>query len=427
MWMALRSYMGLSRPYRFERAIPVFLAMVLGLVVVAGGCWLAAIGELRPTGPRAIYFLYLLALVALVVAFARWPRIAMALLILGVLEASWGLGSFALQGARASPSSLLPPLGGEEQRFRWHAVLQAVPIPSLSLVSANGLLINHTSQGTRGREPTQQDLVGRRIVATFGGSSTYDIGTGEGDTWSDRLNEALAQGDGKGRFFVVNHGVPGYSTVEHLIQTAFYQDKFGRPPRCAIYYVGWNDLRNAHLANLDPGYADFHLPSQVDSLKVRRLGGSNVTISPVLTMLARLIGAEVDTIRYSNSASGEPVGGDDPGLAALFERNVRAISAINRERGIATLWVGQLLNRDKLVGEGRYGWLPLVRDRDVWPLQQRFNALLERTAKALGDAYVVLPPESFSDSDFVDNGHFSVRGARRFAEALAPAVRQACR
>ena len=61
--------------------------------------------------------------------------------------------------------------------------------------------------------------------------------------------------------------MPGYTTVEHLIQTAFYQDKFGKPPRCAIYYVGWNDLRNAHIPDLDPGYADFHLPSQIDSPK----------------------------------------------------------------------------------------------------------------------------------------------------------------
>ena len=100
-------------------------------------------------------------------------------------------------------------------------------------------------------------------MATFGGSTTYDIGAGEGDTWSDRLADALEQGD-RGRFFVVNHGVPGYTTVEHLIQTAFYQTKFGKSPRCAIYYVGWNDLRNAHIPDLDPAYADFHLPSQVD-------------------------------------------------------------------------------------------------------------------------------------------------------------------
>ena len=78
-------------------------------------------------------------------------------------------------------------------------------------------------------------------------------------------------------------------------------------------------------------------------------------------------------------------------------------------------------------GDGRYGWLPLVRDRDLWPLQQKFNTILEQTAKALGDVYVAVPAEAFGDADFVDHGHFSQQGARRFAGYLAPVVREACR
>ena len=100
--------------------------------------------------------------------------------------------------------------------------------------------------------------------------------------------------------------MPGYTTAEHVLQTAFYPEKFGKAPRCAVYYVGWNDLRNAHIPDLDPGYADFHLPSQVNSLKVRRIGGSNVTISPLLTVLARFVGAEVDTVRYFTDPYGRP-------------------------------------------------------------------------------------------------------------------------
>ena len=165
-----------------------------------------------------------------------------------------------------------------------------------------------------------------------------------------------------------------------------------------------------------------------DSLKVRRIGGSHVTISPLLTMLARFASANVDTVRYFADPYGrEPVSGGDPALEALYERNIRSISAINRERGVATIWVGQLVNRERLQGDGRYGWLPLVRDRDIWPLLQRFNAILERTAKTLGDTYVAVPPDFFTGADFVDQGHFSARGSRRFAGYLVPAVREACR
>jgi lysophospholipase L1-like esterase len=422
------AYVGFSRPYRFERAIIAFVALVLALAVLVAAGWLVAIEELTAFGPRAFYFLYLLALLVLVVALVRWPRLAGALLILALVDFGWGVGSYALRHAALGAASLLPPDKSEPQRFQWHALLQAVPIPSLRFTSATGLAISHTSEGTRGRDPAPGELATRNVVATFGGSTTYDIGAAEGDTWSDRLAAALEQGESKGRFFVVNHGVPGYTTVEHLIQTAFYQTKFGKKPRCAIFYVGWNDLRNAHIPDLDPAYADFHLPSQVDSLKVRRVGGSHVTISPLLTMVMRLISANFDTVRYfADPYSREPVAGDDPALDALYERNIRAISAINRQRGVTTIWVGQLLNRAQLSGDGRYGWLPLVRDRDLWPLQQTANALLGRTAKALGDIYVDVPTDSFSDSDFVDNGHFSVQGARRFADDLAPVVRDACR
>ncbi|MDP1963683.1 MAG: hypothetical protein Q8K93_15945 [Reyranella sp.] len=423
MFKPIFDYVGLRRPYRFGRAIPALLALLLILVVAVSAGWLAATDRLG-TGPRAFYFLYLLCLLVLTIALARWPRLATALLVLALVELSWGMGSRLLQRAHYTVAGLLPPVMAEPERFQWHPLLQAVPIPSLQVTGSTGLAISHTSEGTRGRDPAAGALDGRSVVATFGGSTTYDIGAGEGDTWSDRLGEAL----GRDSTFVVNHGVPGYSTVEHLAQTAFYQTKFGKPPRCAIYYVGWNDLRNAHIPKLDPAYADFHLPSQIDSLRVRRMGGPQVTFSPLLTMLTRFLSTHVDTVRYLTDPYGrEPGSGSDPALESLYERNIRSISAINRERGVATIWVGQLVNREKLQGDGRYGWLPLVRDRDVWPLLQRLNAILERTAKTLGDIYVAVPPDSFTGADFVDNGHFSADGARRFAQYLAPAVREACR
>lgn len=417
----LLGHLGLGQPRRFDRTIAAGLAAVLVLLTAFAALWMRLAGELPLRGPRGEYFLYLLVLLAVATVLVRWPRVAAVVLVLAAFELAWGAGLFALQQAGLASASLMPPGKFEPQRFQWHPLLQAVPIPALALTSSTGLAIRHTREGTRGKDPAGS-LDGRIVIATLGGSTTYDIGAGDGETWPDRLGQVL--GD---RYFVVNHGVPGYTTAEHLIQTAFYQDKFGKP-RCALYYVGWNDLRNAHIANLDPGYADFHLPSQVDSQKVRRVGGSHVTFSPLLTLVMRLASANFDTVRYFADPYGQPpASGDDPALEAIYQRNIRAISAINRQRGIRTLWAGQLLNRERLTGEGRYGWLPLVRDRDLWPLQQKFNALLERTAKELGDIYVGVPPDSFGGADFVDQGHFSARGARRFADDLAPVVREACR
>ncbi|MFI5029517.1 MAG: hypothetical protein ACHQPH_02325 [Reyranellales bacterium] len=403
-------HFGLARPHRFERTL---LALVAVIVLLATGVlalvlWHA--GELRPGTLRATYFFYLVGLVLAALVALRWTKLAMALLALAAIELGLGIAT-----------RLLPDNVSDPQRFAWHVLLQAVPIPSLDMVSSNGVRIHHTSQGTRGREPTEREMAERTVIAAFGGSSTYDIALSDGETWTDRLQQAL--GD---RFLVINHGVPGYSTVEHVIQTVFYEDTFGKQPRCALYYVGWNDIRNAHIKNLDAGYADFHLPSQVDSQRTRRLGGGNVTFSPLLTELARLVSAQIDTVQYSWTLSGTVEAGSDPALEADFQRNLRTISAINRERGVKTLWIGQLLNRARLQGNDMYGWLPYVRDKDVWPLQQRFNEILARTATPLDDPIIPAPIEPFGAADFVDQGHFSAQGARRFVGYVAPAVAREC-
>lgn len=425
--MPLLRYFGLSRPYRFERTISAGFAFLLALLALIAAVWMRETGLLVVRGPRGEYFLYLMILLGLALLLVPWPRLPAVILALAAFELAFGAGLLALQRAGIAPVSFMPVLRSEPPRFQWHATLQAVPIPSLSMTSSTGLPIQHTSQGTRGKDPVGS-LDGRTVVATVGGSTTYDLAVGEGDTWSDRLGAALDQGSDKGRFFIVNHGVPGYTTAEHLIQTAFYQNKFGKPPRCAIYYVGWNDLRNSHIPDLDPGYADFHLPNQVDALRVRRVDRPPVTISPLFNLVMRFVGRYFDTVReYPNPFNRPPVNGPDSTLEALYQRNIRTISAINRERGVVTIWVGQLLNRNLLTGEGRYGWLPLVRDRDVWPLQQRFNTILERTAKELGDIYVDVPIDSFGDADFADHGHFTKSGSKRFGEYLAPIVRDACR
>lgn len=375
-------------------------------------------GELNFGSPRAIYFLYLLIVAGAVLLVRRWPKLAGALLLLGICEFTLGALGHLVGG-----TSLLPENFDTAGRFRWHILLQATPKPSLDIAMHEGKRLRHSAEGTRGRDRLAADLGGKTLIAVFGGSSTYDVALGEGETWVDQLEQKL----GPAQFAAINHGVPGYSTVEHLIQTTFYQVKFGTAPSCAVYYVGWNDIQSAHIKNLDPAYADFHLPGVVDVLRTRRVGGANVYFSPLLTIVARLVSVHLDTVQYGPAVDGEVKAGSDPALEALYIRNLKSISAINKQRGIKTVWIGQLLNRAQLTGDGQYGWLPYVRDRDVWPLQVRFNQLLRETAREMGDAYVDVPIEEFVAGDFVDQGHFSASGAAKFAARVAPPVREVCR
>ena len=79
----------------------------------------------------------------------------------------------------------------------------------------------------------------------LGGSTTYDIGVPEGQKWSHFLEQKLGH-----EYAVLNYGVPGYSAVENIIQTLFYMNAYNIIPRCAVYFLGWNDIRNAHLPHL---------------------------------------------------------------------------------------------------------------------------------------------------------------------------------
>ena len=146
-------HFGLSRPYRFERAILAGLAILLAVLALVAAVWMRATGELPLSGPRGEYFLYLVVLFALVLALVRWPRLAAVVLVLMAFELAWGAGLFALKRSGLASESLMPPGKFEPQRFEWHPLLQAVPIPSLKLTSSTGLAIQHTREGTRGKDP----------------------------------------------------------------------------------------------------------------------------------------------------------------------------------------------------------------------------------------------------------------------------------
>lgn len=418
--MQFAEHCGLA-PRRPERLLVVLAGLLLILALLLTIAGLALAGEFGRHSPREFYYAWLLFLAVLGLALARRPGWAAVPLALGFVDLGLGTASRVLERSGVAVASVMPPYYHTRDDFRWHPLLQAVPIPSHQGGIAHHVAHN-TSAGTRGREPTPAELRDKRVIAVFGGSTTYDLAVSDGETWPDQLERRL----GPDGFVVLNHGVPGYSTGEHVIQSAFYADAFGRRPDCAVYYVGWNDLHNAGIPGLDPGFADFHLPNQVDALRTRRISSNVYTPSPLLTLALRLLSAAVDTTRPAPLPVRPPLEVPDPALEALFLRNVETISALNRARGIVTIWIGQVLNRARLTGDGIDGWTPVIRLRDLWPMQERLNDLLRDAADRLGDRFVQPPADAFSDRDFVDLGHFSPSGSALLARLVAPAIAAAC-
>lgn len=425
----IRSLYGLAQPYDFTRAIPFLIAILCLCLFVVTAAAAVHFGKLHWGTYRSIYFIYLCALAAVAAATSFAPRLAWLLIALAFIDFSLGMSTRIWARSIVETASVLP-IDNSKPAFSYHPLLQVVPTPNYDGLNAAGVTadfwkvlpikIHHNSYGLRGGERDKNRLKQQIVIAAIGGSTTYDIAVPDGETWPDRLEQQLG-----GKYAVLNHGVPGYSTAEHLIQTLFYLDSYDVTPQCALYYVGWNDIHNAHLPDLDPGYADWQFLNNVTSLRARRIP-LVAGVSPLAAILVSYLRLWIDTVPTVERFERLPIPGSDSRLEKIYRRNVEAIAAINAQRGIKTIFVGQLLNPAKLQSDSSGPWWPLVRDVDLWPLQERFNGILKETADAVGAPVFIPPLDEFQNTDFIDKGHFSPEGAKKFAAMLAPVVRENC-
>ena len=152
-------------------------------------------------------------------------------------------------------------------------------------------------------------------------------------------------------------------------------------------------------------------------------------ISPVLRFLGRLIVLAVDTVRPAPLPHGEANGEPDPNLEAIYARNIRTISVINRQRGIRTVWIGELLDPAQFTGlaPDAEPWAPFVPADAGWRLLSHLRNIVRSEAAALGDVYIDVPVEEFTESDFADGEHFASPGSLKFADLVAPKIAEICR
>ncbi|MFN4018053.1 MAG: SGNH/GDSL hydrolase family protein [Reyranella sp.] len=415
-------HVGLSRPYRFERTIAVAVALLLA---TAGGAIVLVYGladDIAAGSPAAWFFAYVGGLLALGIACAPWPRITMVVLSLAALELGIGLGAAVMaEHGRGAAVGLFPDRGVRSATRVWHPLLQAANVPT---PAGTRTRFHVDSQGLRGRERSPAELKDRIVIAVFGGSTTENIALSDGETWPERLETLL----GSDRFAVLNRAVSGNGTVQHVIRTAFYQDAYGVAPRCAVYYVGGQDISNSHVRNLDPGYAEFHTPNLVDAVEARYADRAPVAVSPILRLLRYGATSLLDTVRPAEDPAGSQSALPDPALEAIFTRNIRSISAINRARGVRTVWIGELLNQAPPPSDiaPQAKWTLFIDLKDLHRLLAHLRSVLKREAVALGDIHIDLDDSKLEDSQFVDIEHFSAEGAQAFATMIAPTIAAAC-
>jgi len=304
-----------------------------------------------------------------------------------------------------------PPL--HEGLFERHPYLVGVGRPRVGRTRGN-VTITHNAYGWRGPELVAVKPPGVTRVLAIGGSSTYGVGVSDHDTWPYLLGNELGPA-----YEVINLGVPGYSTVENLIQTAFWASDLS--PDVAIYLVGWNDLQSMFVKDLKPDYSDFHAPNQIINLALSPLQKRRLLAAPYY----------VETWLWPGDLAVTPTGNADklsgkidPRALELYRRNLGTIVAITRALGLRTILVPQVLNDAALTADEPYGWVPFVKDRDLAHAMADYNAAMRDVAATTSTEFLgQLLAERFTRADFVDFGHFSAQGNAKLAQLLARTIR----
>jgi hypothetical protein len=355
-----------------------------------------------------IYYRSTWAGIIFVCASLVWLRILPSVAIVLACAICAEVGAFTIYsvttGRRFNPSSLL---AGE--RFISHPLLQGIPRPG------KFGQYTHTEANLRYTVNNQKEA-DATAISTYGGSTTYDLGVDDENTWSSHLSKLLGS-----KFVVENHGVPGYSTVEHIVQTAF--DFRSKRPRCAIFYVGWNDLRNSNIKGLRADYSNFHLLTQPGALALHSAQSWIKRRSLFISMISNLGARDIEL-------TGEHLHEYDARLSRIYRDNVALIASMTSHFGVTPIFVPQVLNYEKFTRDIAYSkrqWMPFLFESDVKKLMSEMNGDLANVAGESGSQYLdeVLRTQ-WASADFVDSGHFSAKGSHKFAKAISERVIAAC-
>lgn len=367
-------------------------------------------------------------LVFWIVRVAKWRRVTMVVAGVVALEALLA-AKFALVDQRHHVETARHNLrfayaaGEANGAFAFHPMLAAVGRPNFSnddfTLTAQGL---RTTIGGDAAGPT---------VLTIGGSSTFGYEVGDNDTWPSRLAQHAPLN-------VINLGMLGYSTAEHVVQTAFVVPDYH--PACAIYFVGWNDIQSAGMSGLDAGYSDYHMRKQyrfLDSVpnEFRLITPGPLERSAIVQQAADIarglirsrlavLNADVFEPRLHGARTSEV----DQTALGYFQRNLRQISALNAANGVQTIFIPQIMIDELWTGDEPDGWMPFVAKRDMRRMVDAYNAALIGMDGVNGARVIrgVLNA-NWRREHFNDNMHFSPAGDELFAVTIAPDVRRLCR
>jgi hypothetical protein len=382
----------------------IFVAVLLNLIrhVFAYG---QATDDTAPFQLEIVYhrcvWLLVICAVFVLVYFKKFPAVATGLITILVIEYISLQMYPKIMGHDFRP---VPPIS--KDRFAPHPLLQAVLNPGIYG------RVTHTAVGHR-LTVNVHKAADADLIFVYGASTTYGSRLNDSETWPSALSGFLGP-----NYVVENHGVPGYSTVEHILQVSF--DFRNVHAKCAIFYLGGTDLQSANLTELKPDYSNFHL------IRQRNMGAAaNVGFisrrSAFLSLLSELDRSDViplGQIRHEY----------DQRLSRVYKQNIHLISIITQSFAVKPIFVPEIWNYHLLTGNTSTTIVPFVIDSDIKEISSRMNADLEAAARDTGSLYLAEPLQvDWQKTDFFDFAHLTPTGSEKLARSMAPRIAAECK
>lgn len=269
------------------------------------------------------------------------------------------------------------------------------------------------SRGFRGRELEMPKPAGVFRVLTLGDSSTWDSNvSGTEATWPVQLEERLNEGlpAGGPRFDVVNGGVPGYTSMESLLN--FLWRGLSVDPDAFVLYQGYTDFKPNRFPGFKADYSHFRTR---DATSLRALAERSRFLFYARQWISRL--KPKTNLAYDDVL--------EPGLAA-FESHLRRIAVVARDAGVQPVFATFAMplsakNRaehpEKFRGMEKN--LECLTFDGAVAAHRKYNAAIVKLARELAipmadvDAAV---PKDFEH--FTDHCHMSDLGSRRVADVF---------
>lgn len=248
---------------------------------------------------------------------------------------------------------------------------------------------NHNEMGFRGRLVLPVDIV------CIGGSTTYDTGVLEEDSYCYQLGEITKRN-------VLNAGLPGGTTAHFISMLAMKILPLN--PKIIIFHIGFNDLKTRLFhPSLEPDYSNAYRawqePFYYRSWLLSKLIDGNQHISKVIEYDKQ--GDLFNNWIYSN--------------ADIFRENVKTLVAICHSRNIRVI----LVNEPTFV----YGQLE-KKEADIWfSGMKQMDESLSSLSKEMMVEYVDLSEMTNVGKYFADWVHVNKEGNRIKAKRLAEHLR----